>query len=73
LAFIALCPDDGSGHRLLFIRHYPEHGGLAFYQLPQSGPVLTIESVRVAGLCGHLTELWTEATRARDGLDAATQ
>lgn len=31
-AFIALHPDDGTGHRWLLIRRHPEHGELAYYR-----------------------------------------
>jgi hypothetical protein len=46
LAFVALHPGDGPGHRWLLIRRHPDHRELAYYRCYSPQPV---PLTRVAG------------------------
>ncbi len=68
LAFVALHPDDGSGHRWLLIRRHPDHGELAYYRCYAPHPVALPELVRVAGTRWRIEESF-QTTKALTGLD----
>jgi SRSO17 transposase len=67
-AFVALHPDDGSGHRWLLIRRHPDHGELAYYRCYSPRPVALTELVRVAGTRWRIEESF-QATKTLTGLD----